>query len=129
MKKLLAGMFGSAFLLASCSSPVTNEGYDPTEEVALDGKELMEKNCHVCHAPPGSENRSAPPIHKVKNHYLDDETTKDDFVDAVVEWVKEPSEDKSLMPGARRNWGMMPKQDFDEKEVKAIAQYMFDNEL
>lgn len=95
----------------------------------LDGEELMAMRCYSCHNTQGTDNMLAPPMHRVKAHYVDDETTRDEFIQAVVNWVDDPTEEKSLMPGARSKFGLMPKQAFDEKEVKAIAAYMYDNEL
>ena len=71
----------------------------------------------------------APPMHRVKDHYWDDETSEKEFVSAIVDWCENPTEETSLMPGARRKFGLMPKQKFDPKEVRAIATYMFHNDL
>lgn len=56
------------------------------------GKKLMENNCYACHSPKASEeNMIAPPMVAVKVHYISDETTKEEFVNEMLAWVKRPS--------------------------------------
>jgi hypothetical protein len=66
---------------------------------------------------------------KVKEHYISDSINKTEFVNSVWKFVQNPSEDVSIMPGAVRNFGLMPKQDFKEEDVKAIASYLYDNDV
>jgi mono/diheme cytochrome c family protein len=107
-------------------------GIEPEVEVEtakLDGRQLMEDNCYACHNTQGTDNMLAPPMFRVKDHYWDDNISKDEFVKAIVDWVENPIEENSVMPGARRKFGLMPKQSFEAEELKAIAEYMFDNDL
>lgn len=117
-------LIGLPFIILSCSNeqPISNSD---SQEVSLNGKELMGKNCYVCHNTQGTDNMIAPPMSRVRDHYVNDETTQKEFVDAIVAWCENPNEDDSRMPGARRKFGLMPKQEFDSKEVKAIAEYLF----
>lgn len=47
-------------------------------------KKLMENKCYVCHNPStGHDGRIAPPMMAIKSHYLDDETTKEEFKTAI----------------------------------------------
>lgn len=132
MNKLFFILPVSGILLLSCE----NQGVEdhsaeinsPETAQELDGEKLMKQRCDICHNPENSDNRLAPPMFRVKDHYIDSETSREEFITAVWEWVQEPTEEKSLMPGARRNFGIMPKQDFDEAEVKAIAAYLFDHD-
>ncbi|MBK8369280.1 MAG: cytochrome c family protein, partial [Bacteroidetes bacterium] len=55
--------------------------------------------------------------------------TKVEFVNAIWKFVQNPSEELSIMPGAVRNFSLMPKQNFKEEEVKIIASYLFDNDV
>lgn len=121
-------VFVLPFLLFSCGEEIASTATIENENVALNGKELMEKNCYVCHNTQGTDNMLAPPMSRVRDHYVDDETTKDEFVSAIVAWCENPTEEASLMPGARRKFGLMPKQTFDSKEVEAIANYLFEED-
>ncbi|MCB0465165.1 MAG: DUF3365 domain-containing protein [Aequorivita sp.] len=94
------------------------------------GKKLMENTCYVCHNPKTSEERMvAPPMIAVKMHYISEDTSKEDFINSMVEWAKKPSEEKSKMPGAVKKFGLMPYQFFPEETIKQIADYMFSNEI
>lgn len=89
----------------------------------------MESKCFACHNTQGTDNMLAPPMQRVKDHYLNDEISEEEFISQIVEWCKEPSEATSKMPGARRKFGLMPKQDFEEADVRVIAKYLYNNEL
>jgi len=94
------------------------------------GKKLMETNCYVCHNPTTShDDRIAPPMIAVKEHYISEETTKEQFIADIQNWIKKPSEDKSKMPGAIRNFGLMPYAPYPDSTIKQIADYMFDNDI
>ncbi len=115
-------------LVAACSQPETTPK-QLSDSSELDGKKLMEKNCFVCHNTQGTDNMLAPPMSRVKDHYWDEENSREEFVSDIVNWVENPTEENSYMPGALRKFGLMPKQAFDKKEVTAIAEYLFDNEI
>ena len=120
----ISSLFFSLFLI-SCESPsLEDEANVNTSK--LNGKELMENKCYTCHNTQGTDNMLAPPMFRVKDHYWDEETTREEFITAIVDWCENPTEENSIMPGARRKFGLMPKQDFDLKEVEAIAGFLFD---
>ncbi|MEZ4983733.1 MAG: DUF3365 domain-containing protein [Saprospiraceae bacterium] len=75
------------------------------------------------------DNRVAPPMEAVKRHYITSETTADAFADALVAFLKDPSKERSIMPGAVAKFGLMPKMNFQEEQVRAIAQYIYHTEL
>lgn len=107
----------------SVENPITNVVDHP-------GKELLETKCYVCHSPSNKhKGRLAPPMIAVKSHYFTDEISKQEFASAVWNFVQEPSEKKVKMWGAVRNFGLMPYQQFSEKEVRLIAEYMYDYEI
>ncbi|KJJ39073.1 c-type heme family protein [Aequorivita vladivostokensis] len=94
------------------------------------GKKLMENNCYVCHNPKISEEAMiAPPMIAVKMHYISENTSKEAFVENFVNFLKNPSEEKSKMPGAVKKFGLMPYQFYPEETIKQIADYMFDNDI
>jgi mono/diheme cytochrome c family protein len=68
------------------------------------GYDLMKQNCFVCHMEtpnPSKRGRMiAPPMLRVIEHYKPNYSDKDAFVKAIINWVKKPSEDKVMMPGA-----------------------------
>lgn len=94
------------------------------------GKKLMETNCYVCHSPTAShDDRIGPPMIAIKKHYINDETTKEEFIADIQAWIKNPNESDARMRGAVRRFGVMPKQAFPEETIEKIADYMFDFDI
>ena len=95
-----------------------------------EGSKLMKKNCFICHFPkpdPSKRNQMiAPPMLRVQEHYMPLYPKKEDFVKAIVAWVENPTKDKVEMPGAVRKWDLMPKLNYNNKEVALIAEALYD---
>lgn len=132
MKYLFLPLTAILFIFSCKQGPKSTETeQEPMAQritTSQEGKKLMETKCYVCHSPSLGENqqRIAPPMVAVKAHYLDAYPTKEAFVNGIIEFVKSPSQDKSMMRGAVRRFGIMPTQHFPEDEVKKIAEYMYD---
>lgn len=72
----------------------------------------------------------APPIFAVADHYK--QTHGDDrqaFIDAIVQWTKNPSEEKTLMPGAVTRFKLMPPFPIPDPDAKAVATFMFETDF
>lgn len=94
------------------------------------GKKLMEINCYVCHSPTASqEDRIGPPMIGIKRHYITDNTTKSEFIEAMQAWIKNPNNKDAKMRGAVLRFGVMPKAPYPEETIRQIADYMFDYEI
>jgi len=95
------------------------------------GKKLMETQCYLCHSPsaPEKEGRIGPPMIAIKAHYINDNTTKEEFANAMWDFVEKPSEDKAKLRGAVRRFGVMPYQPFKEEDIAQIAEYIFDYQI
>lgn len=100
--------------------PIESEGY-----------KLLKQNCYACHNPLAASHDDllAPPMVAVKRRYKVSYDSKEDFTKAIVEWSKDPKEENAMMRGAVDNFKVMPKQTFDENDLKVIAEYIWDNEL
>jgi cytochrome c2/uncharacterized protein YnzC (UPF0291/DUF896 family) len=132
-------VLSSLFFLISCNNAIDkkyNASIPASENIEYimsnehPGKKLMETNCFACHNPTTSEaDRIAPPMIAIKKHYISENTTKEEFTNAMLNWTKEPSEEKSKMPGAVRRFKVMPYQSFPEQTIREIADYIFDNEI
>jgi hypothetical protein len=94
------------------------------------GKKLMEMYCYACHdAKTPEDKRLAPPMIAVKTRYVFNNTTKDEFINDVQNWIKNPNEKDARMFGAVRRFGVMTKLPYPEKDVQLIADYIFDNKI
>ena len=96
--------------------------------VASEGEELFKKLCISCHQTEGTP-VNAPPIFAVINHVKSSYPNRDEFVNRVVEWVKEPNPNDVLMPGAIRRFGLMPKLPYEEGDVRKVAEYLYDKKF
>ena len=107
--------------------------YSKIQSLAVDvhpGKKLMESKCYVCHNPTTAhEERIAPPMIAIKKHYISENTTKEEFIKSMQNWIKNPTKEDAKMYGAVRKFGVMPKQHFSEEDIKEISEYMYDNEI
>ena len=108
----------------------TNEALGEHTQMNEKGYLLMKQKCYICHFekpdPSKKDQMIAPPMLRVQEHYKPTFPTKADFVDAVVAIVKNPSLEKTLMPGAVKKFNLMPKLIYDEAELQLIAETMYD---
>ena len=65
----------------------------------------------------------------VRRHYVNSTTTVAELTDAIYSYINDPSEEKSLMPGARRRFGLMPKLALSKTEVEDVARYLIHTEI
>ena len=96
-----------------------------------DGLQFAEVFCYICHSPSASESeRTAPPMIAIKAHYLQQEgMSRDEFIDAIVSYVQNPTEEKAKLPGAVNRFGLMPMQQVPTEELRQIAAYIYDYQI
>ena len=120
-------------LVLSCNNSKNKEYSAFQEQMKASkhpGKKLMETNCYVCHSPSAShDDRIAPPMIAIKKHYINKDTSKDEFIYAMQAWIKNPNEKDAKMFGAVKRFGVMPKTPYPEETIKQIADYMFDFDI
>ncbi len=91
---------------------------------------LFKNNCLACHGGGATHDALiAPPMIAVKKHYINSETTKEDFVNAVTAWVPNPNEALSRMPGAIRRFKLMPPLALTKEDLTLIAAFIYDNDM
>jgi len=141
MKKSVFIILLIATVITSCKNTEKGEVIDVIEvnkDLALitnqqsnEGYNLMKNNCYVCHNSnvASHDDIVAPPFKGVKMHYMRQYDNKEDFVNAIVDWVQNPDEDKALMFGAVKRFKLMPKLPLPTKDLEKIASYMYENEV
>lgn len=93
------------------------------------GKKILETECYICHNPKNSEESMiAPPMIAIKKHYIDTNTTKEEFTEALIQWIIDP-ETESKMPAAHKRFGPMPYIPYPADAVAQIAEYLYDYEI
>ncbi len=93
---------------------------------------IISTTCFTCHSPEREmdhKGRTGPPIFKIRQHYMRDGITRDEFVAEVSSFLKEPTEAKAKMKGAIRNFGLMPRMPLPDEDIRMIAEYLYDNDL
>src|SRR5690606_36017205 len=82
------------------------------------------------HSPTASiDDRIGPPMIAIKKHYLTEGISKEQFIEDIQNWIKNPNEEDAKMYGAVKKFGVMPKTPYPEETINQIADYMFDNDI
>jgi cytochrome c2 len=100
-------------------------------DLVVDGLTLLKKHCYSCHNPNTNSHDDiiAPPLAGIKRHYSDAYPEKEAFSKAMIEFVKNPTSEKSLMKGPVKRFGLMPKPVVTDQEIKEIVLFIRDSEL
>lgn len=89
------------------------------------GKELFNELCASCHVHK-SGSRIAPPLFAIKTLTRLSYPQRAEFINRVVDWVKEPTLEGALMQDAVKIYGVMPQLGYDESDVRKVAEYIYD---
>lgn len=125
---LILVVLASNFMVQSQS--IAKENQIPNDPIKMKaGYQAFESICASCHTQSFEKgNRIAPPISKVKLHYLQDSSNFDSFKNAIINFLNEPSENIK-MKGAFNKFGAMPKLSIDDKTAVDIAYYIYHTPL
>lgn len=135
MKNTLASILLIALFLASCNNFNTKSLYalksnDLKKDSIHAGKALMEIYCYACHDAKTTENkRLAPPMIAIKKRYIFKNTSKEEFINDMQNWIKNPTEKNAKMFGAVKRFGVMQKLPYPEKDIEQIADYIYDYDI
>ena len=92
---------------------------------------LFKNSCYACHSVTSKSHDEiiAPPMVAVKKRYLMNYPEKEDFVSAMVDFTKNPTEEKALMFGAVQQFRVMTNLNFNKEDLEKISEYIYDNEI
>ncbi len=92
--------------------------------------QLFNDKCMICHGLGTSEETAiAPPMVSVKRRYKMSYDTKEEFVAAMVNFTKNPKDEKVLMVKAHEKFKLMPKLLYDKADLEKIAGFIYENEI
>jgi len=115
---------------SACEGEKRSQPKAVSDSELAEGFALLESNCLTCHSPQaGTNERLAPPMAMMKMHYVNEQTSFEEFSTALTEFVTNPEVSKSRMPGAIEKFGLMPKMDFSQDQLENIALYIYHTEL
>lgn len=137
MKKYVM-LLGFCLLMIGCKEGnkdkteyLKNPSAKKTTEIAKQhpGKSIMERECYICHNPKApQESMIAPPMIAIKDYYIGDNTTKEQFTEDLIKWVNDP-EQESKMPDALFEFGSMPYIPYHADVIAQIAEYIYDYDI
>jgi|SaaInl5LU_22_DNA_1037371.scaffolds.fasta_scaffold02042_2 mono/diheme cytochrome c family protein len=102
------------------------------QEDHAEGEQIFQTVCSACHGATGGMDmakRLAPPMIAVRMHYIDTYPDQASFVTAVADWVELQEEDRSLMPGAIRQFNLMPPLALEREQAEQVAAYIYAGDL
>jgi len=117
-----------------CSNPKKKQSFNNNSsnnsEALSHGFILLENNCFSCHSPNSkAKNKIAPAMKSVKETYLKNHESLEEFTRSLTNHVQNPSEENSKMPEAIQQFGLMPKMNFTDTQLKDIATYLFETDI
>jgi mono/diheme cytochrome c family protein len=125
-----------AVLLTGCNKQKSTEDFGISTAPKSDTENaealaLFKTKCYACHSVTTKTHDEiiAPPMIAAKKRYMMQFDNKEDFVKAVVAYALDPKAENALMKGAIDKFKPMPKQAFEEEDLKKIASYIYDNEI
>lgn len=95
------------------------------------GLDILKRSCYVCHNPeaPSHDALLAPPMEAVKFRYKRQYEDREQFILAMSNFVKSPTQDKALMYGAVSKFGVMPALALPDSTLRILSEYIHDQEL
>lgn len=99
-----------------------------SKELALD---RLKNNCFSCHNP-NSESHDemlAPPLAGIKNKYKKHYPQEEEFIEQMSSFIDSPSEEKALMKGPVKRFGLMPKTALSKSEIQELVKYIYNNDI
>ncbi|MCK9491983.1 MAG: cytochrome C [Sulfurimonas sp.] len=91
------------------------------------GSLLFHGNCITCHHE--TKAISAPSIVEIREKYLSAFADKEDFVEYMSTWVKEPKEETSIMLDAIEKYGLMPELAYELDALREISAYIYETDF
>ncbi|MCB9226715.1 MAG: DUF3365 domain-containing protein [Chitinophagales bacterium] len=122
-----------AFVLKSCTQANNNEvavNVSEKSETYYEGLKIVDQNCITCHLPKaGMDNRIAPPLFAVKQHYYTKGMQETEFIKNMTDFLLSPKIEHSKMPNAIEKFGLMPNLGMNKEQYEAVALYIYRAEL
>ncbi|MGB0431849.1 MAG: Tll0287-like domain-containing protein [Bacteroidia bacterium] len=134
LAQLIAFALIAIIITNGCKQSTTTDAeINLTEQQQNDiaeGFNIMQTSCFSCHSPqPTMKDQLAPPMVAIKAHYLDNETSFDEFAKDLSSYVVNPDSATSKMPGAIKKFGIMPKMNYSQEQLNQVATYLFYTEI
>jgi len=91
------------------------------------GSLLFHGNCITCHFE--TKAVSAPSMMEIREKYKNAFPKKEDFVEYMSNWAKEPNAETSLMDGAIKKYELMPLLGYELETLKDITTFIYETDF
>ncbi len=129
MKKILFSLFLFFLSLAFVFTIVTKKSTKqlsslthPSVYLNNNPEDFYKKQCAFCHE---SDELIAPNMKEIKKVYLDKYPKKEDFIKAMLGFVKNPTKEKAIYKKGLQKYTLMPKMPFKESDLKGVIEYIY----
>lgn len=132
MRNLL--IFSTLFLLLlqACGSkqatkePTNFADFKPAEVALLQrGQALLANNCANCHPAKAAATMMGPLMTDLQAAYQVRYPDIADFIPAMHRFLQQPDPSYALLPEAIEQYGLMPKLEYSESDIAAVATYLY----
>lgn len=94
------------------------------------GAAVFQAACASCHALGDQTTGIAPPAFGMKNHVMKAYPEREAFIAHIVQWTQAPNAAKTLMPGAVRQFGLMPAiPQLSATDRRAVAEFLYETAI
>lgn len=91
---------------------------------------IVQAVCHNCHDPSAGEtNRIAPPLELAKRNYLAVTNTEQEFVNKMVGFILNPTEEEAELHKEVEEYGLMDPLGYSITDIQSVAVYIYRTEL
>ena len=122
--------FVSTEKIEIATTNVKNNNWENKISDFSEGKQLMESKCDLCHGIKASHDATiAPPFKHIQSKYNFIHKTEQEFIDAIVSFTQNPSEETAIMYGALKQFKVMPNLAYTKEDAAKIAAYIYHGEF
>ena len=136
MKKLLIILVSITLVLSLAMSIPDNS--ESGVILNRNGHDLLDLNdssvlafCYTCHNPKvaSHDEMLAPPLAGIKMQYKRVAGTREEFIQHMGSFVRNPTEEAAIMKGPVNRFGLMPKPAISGEEIDKIVAFIYDNDI
>ena len=84
------------------------------------GNEVIQQSCLGCHA----NTDVAPSFDVIQRGYKNNSSNNQELVSNYIKFLKDPSDENAILKDAVKKYGIMPKVNLSEQELKEVASYL-----
>lgn len=122
--RTLSILLASGLLLAAYAAQAADT------DQASRGQKVFESSCAACHSLVPPPTKLAPPILGIASHYRDAYPDEKEAVAHIVDFVKHPSKEKSLILNTSgQRWDLMAPMPLPDADLNAVARWMMESKM